>query len=556
MKKIYYKTLTILFAIGLFAVGVTSCKTSEDELQLPHLFRPVNLSADLYKTIATISWAKVDSAVSYTLQISTDSIGYTMPVVDTTVTSLSVVKELAGETKFFVRLRANASDTTKNSLFNKTLSFKTPAENIFLGYGTSINTGKLISTYMTDVKTLTIKWTPGANATHLILTNADASERDSVAISADEALAGQKVVTNLGNSKWTTKIYNKKVLRGTTYGTVEGDIVLAAGGDLLNALNTATSGQVILLTGNATFPIGGSAYNFSKNVKIRSTSPTNRSVVCMTAGTPTTTANMFGVVAGAAIDSLVFENIDFTGYCDNNPTSTKIAYLYSNKVASTVTNMKYTNCNIHNFGNTPMRISGAVNQTITNLNYNGCNINEIGYTSTYAIVNSNSADLINNINFSNCTISNFKGSLILRTGSSLNTINITNCTVNKAMQDSTSARYLLDLNTAAFTGTGSGITIKNCIFGKTGLNKIVGTSFGANGFRGTVTPTITGCYYTTDYVDDPVTVTPNAPSTSIKSKMTSYSGASTALWVDPLNGNFSLKDTGFAGKGVAGDLRW
>jgi hypothetical protein len=265
----------------------------------------------------------------------------------------------------------------------------------------------------------------------------------------------------------------------------------------------------------------------------------------MTAGTPTNTANMFGVVASAAIDSLVFENIDFTGYCSNDPTAVKIAYLYSNKVASTVGSMKYINCNIHNFGNTTFRISGGVNQTVTNLTYNGCIINEIGYTSTYALVNTNSADFVNNINFLNSTIYNFKGSLILRTAQTINSINITNCSINQATQDASSARYMFDLNTATFSGS---FTVKNTIFGNSG------GALGANGFRGTVTATFSGCYYTTDYVDDPIPAP--VTSTSIKSKMTGYSGTSTALWNSPTTGDFTFKDAAFVGKSTAGDLRW
>jgi hypothetical protein len=482
--------------------------------------------------------------VSYTLQLSEDST-FSSLIVDTTMTGLSFVKELAGETDFYARIKANATDTLKNSKFNKTLTFRTPAENLFQGFGTSINTGKLYSAYMTDINTLTVKWTPGANVSHLILTSADGLTRDSLAISPSEATAGVKVIPALANSNWYIKIYNNKIQRGKTYGLVEGDVVVNSGGDLLAAMTNAIPGQVILLAPGATFPIGGAAYNFSKNVKIRCASPTSRSVVCMTAGTPTTTANMFGVVAASTIDSLVFENIDFTGYCDNSPTSTKIAYLFSNKVACTVGNLKFTNCNIHNLGNTTFRISGGVNQVFTNLTFNGCVINEIGFTSTYALVNTNSADFVNNINFTNCTIYNFKGSLVLRTGQTINSINISNCTINQATQDAGSARYMFDLNTATFAG---GFTIKNTIFGSSG------GALGANGFRGTVTPTITGTYYTADYVDDPIPL--GATSTSIKSKMTSYSGASTALWNNPTTGDFTLKDTGFAGKGVAGDLRW
>jgi hypothetical protein len=116
------------------------------------------------------------------------------------------------------------------------------------------------------------------------------------------------------------------------------------------------------------------------------------------------------------------------------------------------------------------------------------------------------------------------------------------------MKDDASSRYLIDLNTATFTG--AGVTIKNCILGKTGGLK------GANGIRyvdGTPV-TIAGCFYTSDYVDDPVP--PGTISTSLKPRMTAYTGTSAALWIDPLNGNFTVKDNAFAGKGWSGDLRW
>ena len=545
MNKLIKNIVGIICLVAMFVA--TSCDTISDEitsLTTDRLFRPVNFSTTNVKTKFTFTWAASQYASSYTLQVSTDSANFSTLTTDTTLTGLTFSQEFQGSTQYYARIKANASDTTKNSKF-ELISFKTPAENIFLGYGTSNNTGNLYSACMTDIKTLTVKWTPGVNVTHLILTSANESLRDSVVMTSNEIASGSKIISGLTNSNWKVQIYNGKFLRGTTHGLIEGDVILNAGDNLLSAMTNATPGQVILLAPGAVFPIGGGAYNFDKNIKIKCASPTSRSVVCMTAGTPTATANMFGVVAGSAIDSLVFENIDITGYCSNDPTAVKIGYLYSNKVASTVGSMKYINCNIHNFGNTTFRISGAVNQTITNLTYNGCIINEIGFTSTYALVNTNSADFVNNINFLNSTIYNFKGSLILRTTQTINSINITNCSINQAALDASSARYMFDLNTATFAGA---FTVKNTIFGSSA------GALGANGFRGTVTPTFTGYYYTTDYVDDPIP----APvvSTSLKSKMTAYSGASTSLWTDPINGNFSLKDTGFAGKGVAGDLRW
>jgi hypothetical protein len=264
---------------------------------------------------------------------------------------------------------------------------------------------------------------------------------------------------------------------------------------------------------------------------------------------PTSSSSMLGFVDQSLLDYVKFENIDFTGYCDNSNVSTKIGYLFNNNLMTTVKNLSFTNCNLHNFGNTTMRVQASKNQVIDTLSFNGCVINEIGYSSTYAIVNSNSADFINNINFKNCTVYNFKGSLVLRTAQTLKSINITNCTINQGMQDPGSARYLIDLNTAAFVGTG-GVTIKNCILGSSGA------ALGANGMRyATGTPvSITGSYFTSDYVD--TSIPPGTTSTSIKGNMTAYSGASTSLWNGPTTGDFTLKDKTFVGKGTTGDLRW
>jgi len=541
IKNIY--KLLIVVAVGFMGM-FTSCK-EEADLQLPYLFRPINFNVELNKTVATVSWAAVDSAVSYTFQISQDSL-FNSTIVDTTLTQLSYVKELAGETKFFARIRANANDATKSSKFNSKLSFKTPAENIFLGYGTNTNVGKLYSAYMTDVNSLTVKWKPGSNATHFILVSADLSKKDSVIISSAEALAGVKVIPALSNSIWTAKIYNKKILRGTTTGTVEGDIVLSSGADLPLAISNATSGQIILLAPGVVYPMGTATVRFGKNVKVRGLSATNRSVLCMATGASTTgTSSMLGFADASTINFVKFENVDFTGYADNNVNAVKIGYLFNNNLLTNVKTLSFDNCNLHNFGNTPMRVQGGKNQIVDTLSFNGCVINDIGFASTYAIVNSNSADFVNTIRFNNCTVYNFKGSLVSRTTQTLNSISITNCTFNQGMQDPSSVRFFIDTNTATFTG--SGITIKNCVFGSSG-----GTLGGA-GIRTTGTLAITGSYYTSDYVDQTLVAT---VSYSRKSLMTSYAKPSTELWSNPTTGNFSFKDATFVGKGVVGDLRW
>lgn len=540
MKKIKYISILTFFAIICFSGMFSSCKEEPVLDNLPRILRPVNFNATTAGVNVTISWASVDSALTYTLQVSQDSTFATLDV-DTTLTGLSYASEMAGATTFYARIRANASDSLKNSKFNETLRFATPKENLFGGY----------TIKMTALHTIDVKWLPNAKVTSLVLTDAT-NAITTIALSAADIAAGEKIVADLPNSNYSVKIYKNTILRGTTIILVEGDVYLNASDDLPTAITNATSGQVIVLAPGELFSMGSATFRLSQNIKVRGLSSTNKSILAMTVGTPTSSSSMLGFVDGSTLNWALFENIDFTGYCDNNTSATKIGYLFNNNLMTTVGKLSFKNCDLHNFGNTPMRLQASKEQSVDTLSFNGCQFYDIGFSSTYAIVNVNSADYINNIYFNNCTAYNFKGSFILRTVSApvvatMGTISITNCTINKGMQDSGSARYLLDLNNTTIIG---GLTVSNCIFGSTGNAK------GANGLRILETNPVSyaGNYYTTDYVDDPIPI--GTTSTSIKGKMTAYPKASTDLWVDPVNGVFTLKDATFAGKGKAGDLRW
>ncbi len=533
--------LLALLAATCFGGMFTSCTEDLTPLNLPYLFRPINVNATMNGVNATITWSNVENATNYTIEIYQDSLAYdsTNLVLRDTTSSTSYLVELGGETRYSARIRANASDTTKSSKYNGTLTFKTPAENIFNGY----------QSYMNDIHKTEIKWLPGANVTHLVYTAIGLPD-STVTVTASEALAGKKEVSALPNANYTVKIYNRTNLRGNVKVLVEGDVFLSSAqtGDLVTTLNNATSGQVIVLDSGAVYTIGTASYLFKKNIKVMGRTRTNLPVICMSTGTTSGTA-MLGIDT-VTIDKVAFENINFTGYVTNNPSATKIDYLINNGAKFTLETLSFTNCRMHNFGRTPMRLKDGKEQRITNLIYDNCVINEIGFGSTYALVNVNTKDYITNITFNNCTLYNFKGSLILKTGAyPMGKVSLTNCTINQADQDP-ATRLLFDFNSAAFSPT-DGITIKNCIFGSTGPT--AGGSIAAGLRSSTAVVTITGCYFTTDYIDETAVGGVNY---SIKGKMTSYSGASTGLWNDPLNGIFTIKDAAFAGKGVAGDPRW
>ena len=123
-------------------------------------------------------------------------------------------------------------------------------------------------------------------------------------------------------------------------------------------------------------------------------------------------------------------------------------------------------------------------------------------------------------------------------------ITIKNTTVHRGMMDDSQSRYLIDANNSTMSGN---ITIERSIFGK------AGGALGGNGIRTTAAINVTSSFYTNDFADDPVAV---VTSFSIRKFMSAFNGSSTDLWTDPNNGDFTLKNASFAGKGTAGDLRW
>lgn len=503
------------------------------EFDTDRLFRPIDFEATMNKTVVTLKWATVKDAVSYTLQISQDSLFATIPY-DVTLFENQYVIELAGSTRYFARVRANAADDNENSGFNSRLSFNTPSENLFQGYQTA----------MSAMNAITVNWLPGANVTAIVLTTNETPV--SYDVTDEESDNGSKTITGLANATYTVQLMNGTIVRGTLQLVVEGDVYLTAGQSLIDALNTASAGQVIVLEPGALFLTGSSTYRFDKNIKVRGLTPTNLPVIAMTSGTPTATTSMFNFVENSVFDYLHFENVDITGFCDNDPSAVKIGYIFNNNVMTTVQEVRFTNSIIRNLGNTPFRVQANRNQVIENLYFNRCTIYDIAFSSTYAIVNSNSADFINNIYFNNTTAYNFRGSLVLRQNQSFGEIVVSNCNINQGMMDMGSVRMLIDTNNA--NATGSGITIRNSIFGSSGER--------AAGVRMTSTNgalVVVNSYYTNDYIDqNPV----GDVNYSQKSKMTAYPNASTDLWNNPLNGDFTLKDKNFAGSGTVGDLRW
>lgn len=531
LKKtgIFFALITVLF--------ITACNDNLTEItdfETERLFRPIGFQATMNKTEVTFKWVAVEEAVDYTLEISEDTM-FNAVAYSVTTTALQYVKELAGSTKYFARIKANASDPSKSSGFNARLVFTTPSENLFVNY---------VST-MIAMNTIEVRWFPGANVTNLVLTVDDANPQ-SFNITPAEAQAGHKIIGSLPNANYRVQLKNEDIIRGSVNVLVEGDVLILPSQTLSAAISAAAPGQVLLLEPGGVYLTGTGTYRFDKDIKIRGITPYNLPVLAMTPGGPSATSAMFGFIQDSQFNYLRFENVILNGFTGNNSANIKIGYIFNNNVKTTVGEVSFTNCVIRNFGNTPFRVQASTNQVFDLVKFDGCTIFDIGFTSTYAVVNSNSADFINKIHILNSTIYNFRGSLVLRQNQNFQEIVVRNCNINQGMMDTGSSRLLIDTNNSNCLG--AGIIIQNNIFGSSGDRAAGVRKWSPNGEL-----IVTGNYFTTDYIDqNPV----GDVNFSQKSKMTPYSGTSTTLWNDPVNGDFNFRDVNFAGRGKAGDLRW
>lgn len=216
--------------------------------------------------------------------------------------------------------------------------------------------------------------------------------------------------------------------------------------------------------------------------------------------------------------------------------------------------LSFENCIISEFGRSVVRMQTA-DQRIGLLKFNNCIIARCSSQpgQDYAVVQCTAAGLaFPDIRITNTTINNVYAELLRISGGagqpSGKDVLIENVTFYKVSGSNATppgTRYFID----AGNNGPVNITVKNSILGSVrGLGV-------ENGIRMNAAGTLTGegNYATTDWtlVTDP---TADPPVMDIPA--TPYSSNCNALFTDPANGDFHIKDSGFAGKSTAGDPRW
>ena len=240
-------------------------------------------------------------------------------------------------------------------------------------------------------------------------------------------------------------------------------------------------------------------------------------------------------------DSLVFENVEISSSYDDAGITKHRGLLDQELDAFAIGTIRFRNCIIRNSGRSAIRLRGnAAGQVIGNAEFLNCVMYDFAFDSHYGVLNGAATGNFLNIKFINTTVYRIRGGIInYGNGAGCQSVLVDNCTFNETTMDAASSRFFIDFGTTGNTSSGT-ITISDCIFGQT-VDR-------ANGVRpGSMTLSVSGSYYTTDFYDG------TAP---VKNSMTAYSGASTSLWTDPVGGIFTFLDTNFPGIATAGDPRW
>lgn len=520
MKKLLLYPSIFLMA----ALCVCACHKPTAEVFIPaREFTPASLSVTGGDTVVTISWpASVNSApgITYTVQISTDSAFGGTPALSF-VTGLIKVQvgddSLADKTKYFVRVKANKNTAGSDSYwvedtvaftFAGLQLFKTPA-------GTDI----------IDVAAI-LRWTPTPGVSELTLTDAGGNTTQYSITDAISAAGIDTIYSLKPGTKYSAQLLAGNKSLGsetfTTQASVTGAHVvdlrgIADSAVLIDTLPLIPSGSTVLLTRGMRYSIPSSGYVFQQNVTIMSG---------LGFGSPAVLSMVTNFDASGSFDSLRFSDLTFE--------TIGSAYLLNVGNAVNINKISIVNCATNGqFSNSLIRLKTA-GDVIGTLDIENCIFDSIGVASKYPIIyaNASSNAVINNIKIANSTFYYFYY-FIREDGVAPASLSIGACTFNNFINQ---AGYF-----ANYSGTPPSVfNIVNCIFG----NTLDPSS--SNGIKSSQGAMFSGCYETSDCVFSA------NPFTGV----TNYSGTASALFTDPDNGDFTIKDNAFAGLDKAGDPRW
>jgi hypothetical protein len=442
------KTFNILYLLlAVFSMTLVSCEDKIDplveELQFERVFTPLNLKAFIRnKTNVELQWDLRSDAEYYIVEFSEDSLVFGSIIATENVQREEVpfTYALEGETRYSARVKGVQENGAEDSNWAE-VTFMTDPENIYL----PIQDGDI------DALEATVRWTPGAEVTHLLISPGDVTRT----ITDEEKAAGVAIITGLSaETAYSVTLYRNTKKRGTvTFETLVdvGDAVAINPGDDLGAILDAAEEGASFVVFQGVYDLG--SYTLTKSVKLSGYKSNEK---------PTINGQF---VCGSTVASIELKGIIFKG----NAGESTLGQFFNTATGCNITTLTLDDCEINNYGN--------------NLIYN------------------NSSGIYGTINISNCIISEIQGSggdgIDFRSGT-INALNVENstfangfrtfmrmqvacavsfksCTFYKVSAiDNSNNNGLFRMNSSA----GGSFEVRNCLFVETGVESPTATQAG------------------------------------------------------------------------------
>lgn len=546
----YIQLLRVLMPVILLTVFAGCKKTKDETLNLPRQFMPGTIKITAGETQAKLEWAAslfASADVTYTVEVSTDTLFQSAAPISRQTETPSIVlteSELAIETKYYARVKANAVNTTAESHWVHSNGFRITGEQIF---------SAVLDAELKD-KSVILRWRNYAGLTRIVLTPASGSAQE-ITLTADDVSANMKLIEGLTpQTPYTATIYLNNLRKGIiTFTTKEPSIytrILSPGDDLVAAVAAAANGDLIGLQPGTYDCLDGSGVYANlvveaKTVGIASVSnnPSDTRVNYREitlkgtgAGVRVRGINFDGLPAGA--NSLYFVNlIGQTADAD----------------AANFKNIIVENCVVSNMGNCFLRGNRAANNAhkIDTIRITNSIVNDSRYLSAYTFFTMEKLEF-KSLEMVNSTFNRLGRAII---GYSTNItvpviprIIIDQCTINSFGRDARS-NFFVDANGNQLT-----LTIQNSIIANTPMpGQTVATSL-IRGTATTATMSYSNYFNLTDGAATPVTLT-------FPSLVTQQSNRTVNLgWTHEQN-TFTLPAaselrTASSSGGAIGDPRW
>ncbi|QIL39361.1 DUF4957 domain-containing protein [Pedobacter sp. HDW13] len=340
MKKIIDQLGFKLIILSLMVLAISSCKKEGDVPTDPaRIFKPSDVKIAAGETSAKLTWTlpllSTGKALKYSIDFSTDSLFATVNYTTTADTAGVTVTEdnLAVRTKYYARVKANATETQPESKYVRSSAFQLTGIQLF----SAIRDNEI------KENSITLRYTPTVGLTSIVLTPATGTAITTT-LSTTDATAGLKAITGLtAGMKYTAELFagtkSKGITTFTTLAPTTYTVKLNPGDDLAAAIANAANGAIIGLNpGTYNLPTATATFITQKTITIKSTS-----------GNPTDTKvnyreiDLEGTGAGVTLSGIEFDGTASASLYFIN----FIGSQASNGAAATFTNVVVDNCIAH-----------------------------------------------------------------------------------------------------------------------------------------------------------------------------------------------------------------